>query len=120
MVGGDNYGQGSSREHAALAPRYLGVCAKIVKSFARIHKANLINFGIVPLAFADPADYESIKQGDNISIPGIKSAVADGASEISLLVDGHEMMTRLDLSDRQRRILAAGGILNLAKQQKQP
>lgn len=119
VVAGDNYGQGSSREHAALAPRYLGVRAKIVKSFARIHKANLVNFGIVPLVFADPADYESIGQGDNISIPGIKSAVAAGVSDIPVLVDGREVMTRLDLSDRQRRILLAGGMLNLAKQQKQ-
>jgi aconitate hydratase len=120
VVAGDNYGQGSSREHAALAPRYLGVRAKIVKSFARIHKANLVNFGIVPLVFADPADYDTIEQGDNISIPWIKSAVADGVSDIPVLVDGHEVMTRLDLSDRQRRILLAGGILNLAKQRKQP
>jgi len=118
VIGGENYGQGSSREHAALSPRYLGVCAKIVKSFARIHKANLVNFGIVPLVFADPADYESIEQGDSISIGGIKSAVTRGASDIPVLVDGREVMTRLDLSDRQRRILAAGGILNLAKQPK--
>jgi len=118
VIGGENYGQGSSREHAALSPRYLGVRAKIVKSFARIHKANLVNFGIVPLVFADPADYESIEQGDSISIGGIKSAVTRGASDIPVLVDGREVMTRLDLSDRQRRILAAGGILNLAKQPK--
>jgi len=119
VIGGENYGQGSSREHAALAPRYLGVRAKIVKSFARIHKANLVNFGIVPLVFTDPADYESIAQGDKISIGGIKNAVSDGVSDIPVLVDGREVMTRLDLSDRQRRILAAGGILNLAKQPKQ-
>ncbi|MBL7188730.1 MAG: aconitate hydratase [Phycisphaerae bacterium] len=118
VVGGDNYGQGSSREHAALAPRYLGVCAKIVKSFARIHKANLVNFGIVPLTFADPEDYDSIKQGDTISIPGISIAVADGSEDIPVLVDGRQIMTRLEISDRQRRILVAGGILNLAKHTK--
>jgi aconitate hydratase len=117
VIGGENYGQGSSREHAALAPRYLGVLAKIVKSFARIHKANLVNFGILPLVFANPADYESIEQGSEILIPGIKRAVADGKSEIKVLVDGREIMTRLEVSDRQRRILLAGGILNLAKQQ---
>ena len=117
VIGGDNYGQGSSREHAALAPRYLGVRAKIVKSFARIHKANLINFGILPLVFADPADYESIEQGNKISIPGIAKAVADGSSEIPVLVEGRQVMTRLDVSDRQRKILLAGGILNQAKQQ---
>jgi aconitate hydratase len=116
VIGGENYGQGSSREHAALAPRYLGVQAKIVKSFARIHKANLVNFGILPLVFDDPADYESIEQGNKISIPGISSAVSDGNSKIKVLVDGHEIITRLEVSDRQRRILLAGGILNLAKQ----
>ena len=116
VVGGENYGQGSSREHAALAPRYLGVCVKIAKSFARIHKANLVNFGILPLVFADPADYESIEQDNKISIPDIKMAVADGASEIQILVEGRKVITRLDVSDRQRRILLAGGILNLAKQ----
>ena len=66
MVAGENYGQGSSREHAALAPRYLGVRAKIAKSFARIHKANLVNFGVLPLTFADPDDYERIEQGRKI------------------------------------------------------
>jgi aconitate hydratase len=116
VVGGDNYGQGSSREHAALAPRYLGVCAKIVKSFARIHKANLVNFGIVPLVFADAGDYDSIRQGDSITISGISAAVADGLEDIAVQVGGRRIMTRLEISDRQRRILAAGGILNLAKQ----
>jgi len=118
VVGGDNYGQGSSREHAALAPRYLGVRAKIVKSFARIHKANLVNFGIPPLVFADPGDYDSIKQGSHVLIPGIKDAVANGKSDIAVTVDGKKIMVRLDVSDRQRRILLAGGILNLAKEGK--
>jgi aconitate hydratase len=115
VVGGDNYGQGSSREHAALAPRYLGVKAKIAKSFARIHKDNLINFGIVPLVFADPADYESIGQDDSVSIPAVRKAVAQGASEIPIRVNGKQLMTHLEVSDRQRRILLAGGILNLAR-----
>ncbi len=117
VVGGDNYGQGSSREHAALAPRYLGVRAKIVKSFARIHKANLVNFGILPLVFADPGDYDSIEQGDMVSIAGVRDAVGDGSSEIAVTVGGKQIMTRLDVSDRQRAILLAGGILNRAKQQ---
>ena len=116
VVGGENYGQGSSREHAALAPRYLGVRAKIVKSFARIHKANLVNFGIPPLVFADSADYDAVEQGSNISIPGIRDAVTNGRSEIAATVDGEEIIVQLDVSDRQRRILLAGGILNLAKQ----
>jgi len=115
VVGGENYGQGSSREHAALAPRYLGVRAKIAKSFARIHKENLIDFGIVPLIFADPADYETIRQGDTISMPGIRKAVEQGDSEIPIRVNDREGKTRLEVSDRQRRILLAGGILNLAR-----
>lgn len=115
VVGGENYGQGSSREHAALAPRYLGVKAKITKSFARIHKDNLINFGIVPLVFADPAEYESIQQGDMICIPAVRKAVAGGATEIVIKVDSRQVKTRLEVSDRQRRILLAGGILNLAR-----
>jgi aconitate hydratase len=116
VVGGENYGQGSSREHAALAPRYLGVRAKIAKSFARIHKDNLINFGIVPLVFADPADYDAIHQGDKVEIPGISREVAKGASEIPIRVNGKQVETRLEASNRQRRILLAGGILNLARQ----
>ncbi len=115
VVGGENYGQGSSREHAALAPRYLGVRVKIVKSFARIHKANLINFGILPLVFADPGDYESIRQGDKISISGIKIAITNKVTEIPVSVEGREIMTRFDVSERERKILLAGGILNLAK-----
>ncbi len=115
VVGGENYGQGSSREHAALAPRYLGVRAKIVKSFARIHKANLVNFGILPLTFANPSDYDAINQGDEISIPGIKQAITDGVTNIPIIVNGRKMMTRLEVSDRQRRVLLAGSILNMAK-----
>ncbi|MBN2131650.1 MAG: hypothetical protein JW741_19280, partial [Sedimentisphaerales bacterium] len=115
VVGGENYGQGSSREHAALAPRYLGVRVKIAKSFARIHKDNLVNFGILPLVFANPADYDSIDQGDTVSVPGVRKAVADGASEILVRINGREISTQLDVSARQRRILLAGGILNLAR-----
>ena len=82
VVGGENYGQGSSREHAAIAPRFLGVRLKLVKGFARIHKANLVNFGIVPLVFADPADWAALHQGDVVRFPGIRSAVVDGATQI--------------------------------------
>jgi len=116
VVAGDNYGQGSSREHAALAPRYLGVRVKIAKSFARIHKANLINFGILPLVFSKSADYESIEQGDKITISRIRKAVAGGATEIPIDSDGKTIITRLDVSERERMILLAGGILNYAKQ----
>jgi aconitate hydratase len=116
VVGGENYGQGSSREHAALAPRYLGVFAKIVKSFARIHKANLVNFGILPLVFADPADYERIRQASKLSLPEIRKTIAAGATEIPVVLEGKQIITILDVSQRQREILLAGGILNQAKQ----
>ncbi len=113
VVGGENYGQGSSREHAALAPRYLGVRAKIVKGFARIHKANLINFGIVPLTFKDPADYERIEQGACITIHGIREALINGAQEVTAtLDDGTEIGLLLELSNRDREILTKGGLLN--------
>ena len=72
VVGGENYGQGSSREHAALGPRYLGVCAKIVKSFARIHKANLCNWGILPLTFKYPSDYERFRKGSRVVFPWVR------------------------------------------------
>ncbi|MBN1359118.1 MAG: aconitate hydratase [Sedimentisphaerales bacterium] len=117
VVGGENYGQGSSREHAALAPRYLGVRVKVAKSFARIHKDNLINFGVLPLVFADPADYDTINQGGKVSLPGIRQAIADGATDIPIQINGRPVMTRLEVSDRQRRLLLAGGILNLARQE---
>ncbi len=112
VVGGENYGQGSSREHAALAPRYLGIRAKIVKSFARIHKANLINFGIVPLEFVKPGDYKKIEQGDTIRIPDIRNAIKRGDEIINVSVNGKQIPTKLNISARQRQILLAGGLLN--------
>ncbi|MFU8819870.1 MAG: aconitate hydratase, partial [Desulfurivibrio sp.] len=114
VVGGDNYGQGSSREHAALAPRYLGVEIKLVKSFARIHKANLINFGIVPLTFVDPADYDRIKPGEVLRIPAIREKIAAGAETLTLEVGPHKIPVRLEVSDRHREILLAGSLLNWA------
>ncbi len=116
VVAGENYGQGSSREHAAIAPRYLGIRAKIVKSFARIHKANLVNFGIVPLVFKNPADINLFKQGDQISIPGIRHLVESGCREIPVFIDGREVVTLLEISDRERQELLAGGTLNYVKQ----
>jgi aconitate hydratase len=116
VIGGENYGQGSSREHAALAPRYLGVRAKIAKSFARIHKSNLVNFGIIPLEFQNPGDYDKINQGDTIEIPGIRKAIEQGKEEISVFVNGKEIKTLLNISGRRRQILLAGGLLNQAKQ----
>jgi len=115
VVAGENYGQGSSREHAAIAPRALGVRVKLAKSFARIHRANLFNFGIVPLEFADPADYDSFAQGDAVRFPGIRSAILSGKSEIVVEAGGRTIMVRLTASERDRKMLTAGGLLNLAK-----
>jgi aconitate hydratase len=115
IIGGENYGQGSSREHAALAPRYLGVQVKLVKSFARIHKANLINFGIVPLTFENPEDYEALKQGSHVEIPDIRRKISAGEQKLTVLIDGNPIQTILEISDRHRAILLAGGLLNWAK-----
>ena len=118
VVGGENYGQGSSREHAAIAPRFLGIKAKLAKGFARIHKANLVNFGILPLTFANPADYEVLDQGETIRLDGIRTALERGEETISAQLPrlGREIELRLDLSDRERRILLAGGLINLASE----
>jgi aconitate hydratase len=117
VIGGENYGQGSSREHAALAPRYLGVRAKIAKSFARIHQANLCNFGILPLIFKNPADYDGIGQGDELSFEGIKQRLEAGDSEIPVRIGGREIITLLQVSARQRQHLLAGGTLNFVRRQ---
>ncbi|AEB09386.1 aconitate hydratase [Desulfobacca acetoxidans] len=113
VVGGDNYGQGSSREHAALAPRYLGVRIKLAKSFARIHKANLINFGILPLVFENPQDYDRIQSGDRLLLPNLRQRLMAGDERLPLLVNGEECWVRLELSPRHRQIIAAGGLLNM-------
>jgi aconitate hydratase len=115
VVGGENYGQGSSREHAALAPRYLGVQVKLVKSFARIHKANLINFGIVPLTFENPDDYEKIKQDASVEIPDIKNKISAGEEDITVIVNNSPIQVKLEVSERHRAILFAGGLLNWAR-----
>ena len=115
VIGGENYGQGSSREHAALAPRFLGVRAKITKSFARIHKANLCNFGILPLTFRDPKDYDRFDKGARVVFPEIKKHLEKGHTEIPVEVDGNRIVTLLEISDRQRKLLVAGGVLNLVK-----
>ncbi len=117
VIGGENYGQGSSREHAALAPRYLGVRAKIVKSFARIHKSNLCNFGIVPLTFKNPSEYDTILKGTKVVLPDVRAHIERGDREIPVEVDGRTIMTVLDVSDRQRKHLLAGGTLNFVKEE---
>lgn len=115
VIGGENYGQGSSREHAALAPRFLGVRAKIVKSFARIHKANLCNFGIIPLVFQNPGDFDRFDKGSTVLFVDVRKQIEDGRREIILDIDGFRIATLLDVSERQRKQLLAGGTLNLAK-----
>jgi aconitate hydratase len=111
VIGGENYGQGSSREHAALAPRYLGIRAKIVKSFARIHKANLCNFGILPLTFKDPKEYERFKERSSVVFRDIRRRIQRGDQEIPVEIDGHIVITILQVSARQREHLLAGGTL---------
>ncbi len=116
IVGGVNYGQGSSREHAALVPLYLGIKAVVAKSFARIHVANLINFGIVPLTFANPEDYDRINEGDALEITGFANGVAN--AETLILKDitkGIEIPLVLTATERQRAILGAGGLLNYTR-----
>ncbi|MDH5641769.1 MAG: aconitase family protein, partial [Nitrospira sp.] len=115
VVGGLNYGQGSSREHAALAPYYLGVRVKLVKELNRIHRANLINFGILPLTFADPADYDAIKQGDEFVIEGVAEALNCGSDTVSAVFtrggETRQVAAKLALSERERKIILAGGLL---------
>ncbi len=112
IVGGTNYGQGSSREHAALAPMYLGIKAVIARSFARIHYANLVNFGIMPLVFANETDYEMVSQGDTIEIKDIKAQIKSGNTVQAKTGSGKELVLRHSLTPRQVDIIIAGGLLN--------
>ncbi len=112
IVGGTNYGQGSSREHAALAPMYLGIKAVIAKSFARIHYANLVNFGIMPLVFSNESDYDLLSQGDTIEITGIKTQIKDGNMIHAKSSSGKELVLKHSLTPRQVDIIIAGGLLN--------
>ncbi len=117
IVGGVNYGQGSSREHAALAPLYLGVKAVVVKSFARIHRANLINAGILPLTFVNESDYNSISEGDELSLPDVRKLIANGNEQLTLInkTSGKEIPVLCELSDRTRDIILAGGLLDYTR-----
>ncbi|TVP56550.1 MAG: aconitate hydratase [Gemmatimonadales bacterium] len=118
LVGGENYGQGSSREHAALAPRYLGVTAVIAKSFARIYAQNLANFGILPLLFVDPGDYDGVAQEDRLRIRGVRTALEEGRD--TLEVENLDRDDRFEvshaLSSRQREMVLAGSVLNLYRE----
>jgi Aconitase A len=116
IVGGENYGQGSSREHAALAPRFLGVRAVIAKSFARIHHANLVNFGIVPLEFKNKEDYNKFSLGDELLIPDLKNRLQEG-KEIVVInkTTGEEILCTYNLTPKQISVLLKGGLLNWIK-----
>ena len=116
IVGGSNYGQGSSREHAALVPMYLGIRCVIAKSFARIHVANLINAGILPLTFADPADYDALDQDAELTISNIRDGMAAGELQVTDHATGRSFTANCSLTERQQAILLAGGLLNYTKE----
>ena len=119
ILGGSNYGQGSSREHAALVPLYLGVRAVVAKSFARIHLANLINFGILPMTLANESDYDLFREGDELAIEGLRDAIASkDRVMLKNLTTGDEAELVLRFSQRQREILLSGGTLNYTKNKK--
>lgn len=115
IIAGNNYGQGSSREHAALAPLYLGVKAVIAKSFARIHKANLINNGIIPMEFKNEEDYNSISLIDNLEIKHIKEALQSGEVIVSNLTKKEDYIVKIDLTEKEKEVIKAGGRLNYVK-----
>jgi aconitate hydratase len=111
IVGGANYGQGSSREHAAMGPMYMGIKGVIAKSFARIHKANLVNFGLLPLTFADPAVYDTIGQGDVLVAEGVHAGIDAGRFTIRNETRETSFDVEIDLTERERTLLKAGGVL---------
>lgn len=117
IIGGENYGQGSSREHAALAPMFLGVKAVLVKSFARIHRANLVNFGLIPLIFDNPADYEKISLGDKLNFADIRDEIKSGnLITIKNETQAYEFRAKHDLTPREVDIIFAGGLLNYTRE----
>ena len=115
IIGGTNYGQGSSREHAALVPLYLGIKAVLAKSFARIHQANLVNNGIIPLIFRNPEDYDNVKEMDELLIENTFFQVKRGIVKIKNLTKGKEYKMLLNITVRQKEIIVQGGLLNLVK-----
>ena len=118
VVAGESYGQGSSREHAALCPMYLGVRVVIAKSIERIHKANLINFCIVPIEFVVPTDYEKIEPGDELQVDNLHEAIKIGETVEIKKADGSFVFTgKLELSERDREILLSAGLLNYIRNQ---
>jgi len=116
VLGGENYGQGSSREHAALAPMYLGIKAILTKSYARIHRSNLINFGILPLTFKDPEEFSKIQQGDHLRMTHLRNAIqGESILKIENVTQKRMFEVSHGLSARERGILLAGGLLNYTR-----
>ena len=121
LVAGDNYAQGSSREHAAIAPRYLGQIAVIAKSYARIGWQNLVNFGILPLEFVNPEDYEEIATGDRLEFIGLHNSLQEGKEvRVKNITSDRTFSATYSLSPRQREIILAGGLIDYYKLQQQP
>lgn len=115
IIGGTNYGQGSSREHAALVPLYLGIKAVLAKSFARIHQANLVNSGIIPLVFKKSEDYDDVEEGDELFIENVPSQVKKGLVKVKNMTKNREYKMLLNITVRQKEIIVQGGLLNLVK-----
>jgi aconitate hydratase len=119
IVGGENYGQGSSREHAALAPLALGVRCVLAQGFARIHRRNLIAQGLLPLTI-DKAAHDRLEVGDQLTVADLRRAVAGGADQVEVRVEGKDgFAAALDLSPRERKVVLAGGVLNQLREQEQ-
>ena len=119
VLGGENYGQGSSREHAALAPMYLGIKAILTKSYARIHRSNLINFGVLPLTFKNPDDFSKIQQGDHLRITNLRSALQEeGLLKIENVTQQRVFEVSHGLNFREKEILLAGGLLNYIRERR--
>ena len=117
VVGGRNYGQGSSREHAALGPQYLGLRAVLAKGFARIHSENLINFGVLPLTFVDPADYDGIQPGDVLRLADLRRMlVAGGDLRVENVTRQYQFQMRHHMSPRQVQLVLSGGLINWMKE----
>jgi aconitate hydratase len=119
IVGGENYGQGSSREHAALAPLYLGIRAVIAKSFPRIHRRNLVSQGIAPLRFKNEEDYDKFEPGQEVTLSNIREHLENGDTELTAQVDGTEMTLLAEFSDRERNLLLHGGFRRQLRQQQE-
>ena len=113
IIGRDSYGQGSSREHAAICPMYLGVKAVIAMAIERIHAANLVNFGIIPLIFVDRADYDAIAEGDSIQISDVRKALENREEIVAVVNGSKQIRLKYNLTDEDIRIILAGGRLNL-------